>query len=161
MTTTQKNERLEALDMHWRAANYLSACQIYLLDNPLLREPLRPAHIKPRLLGHWGTAPGLNLIYSHLNRLIQDTDAEMLYIAGPGHGGPAIRANVYFEGVMTEVYPDIGMDIKGLTKFLREFSWPGACQATSARQPRARSTKAVSWAMRWFTPAALYSTIPT
>ena len=125
MTTTQSKGRLEALDMHWRAANYLSACQIYLLANPLLREPLRPEHIKPRLLGHWGTAPALNLIYTHLNRLIQDTDAEMIYIAGPGHGGPAIRANVYLEGVMTEVYPDIGMDIRGLTKFMREFSWPG------------------------------------
>jgi len=125
VATTQAKERLEALNAYWRAANYLSAGQIYLRDNPLLREPLKPEHIKARLLGHWGTDPGLNLVYVHLNRLIQDTDAEVIYVTGPGHGGPALRANVFLEGVMTKVYPDIGMDIHGLTKLMREFSWPG------------------------------------
>ncbi len=125
MSATQSKERLEALDAYWRAANYLSAGQIYLRDNPLLRDPLKPEHIKARLLGHWGTDPGLNLVYVHLNRLIQDTDAEVIYVTGPGHGGPALRANVYLEGVMTEVYPDIAMDVRGLATLMREFSWPG------------------------------------
>jgi xylulose-5-phosphate/fructose-6-phosphate phosphoketolase len=118
-------ERLAAIDRFWRAANFLSVGQIYLRDNPLLREPLKPEHIKPRLLGHWGTSPGLSLIYGHLNRLIQDSDVEMIYIAGPGHGGPALRACTYLEGCMTETYPDIGMDEAGLGKLTREFSWPG------------------------------------
>jgi xylulose-5-phosphate/fructose-6-phosphate phosphoketolase len=123
--TVISEERLTLINRYWRAANYLSAAQIYLSDNMLLREPLRPEHIKKRLLGHWGTAPGLNLIYAHLNRLIQDTDAEILYIAGPGHGGPAVRANVWLEGVMTEVYPDLTQDLPGLRKLIRDFSWPG------------------------------------
>jgi xylulose-5-phosphate/fructose-6-phosphate phosphoketolase len=118
-------ERLQALDAYWRAANYLSAGQIYLRANALLREPLTVDDIKPRLLGHWGTDPGLNLVYAHLNRLIQDTDAEMIYVAGPGHGGPALRANVYLEGTMSDVYPHLTLDADGLTKFVREFSWPG------------------------------------
>lgn len=118
-------QRLEKIDRFWRAANYLSIGQIYLQDNVLLREPLKPEHVKKRLLGHWGTVPGLNLIYVHLNRLIQDTGAQFLYIAGPGHGGPALRANVWLEGVMTEIYPDLTQDATGLQKFMREFSWPG------------------------------------
>jgi xylulose-5-phosphate/fructose-6-phosphate phosphoketolase len=122
---TSKTERLQALDSYWRAANYLSAGQIYLRDNPLLRRPLTSDDIKPRLLGHWGTDPGLNLIYAHLDRLIQDTDAEMIYVAGPGHGGPALRANVYLEGTMTEIYPHLSMDSDGAMRLLREFSWPG------------------------------------
>src|SRR5881275_140725 len=102
--------RLKLIDAYWRAANYLTIGQIYLQENPLLREPLRPEHIKPRLLGHWGTSPGLSLIYVHLNRLIQDTDASVIYLAGPGHGGPAILANVYLEGTYSEVYPTITRD---------------------------------------------------
>lgn len=117
--------RIEQLDAHWRACNFLSVGQIYLKDNPLLKEPLKDEHIKSRLLGHWGTSPGLNFIYTHLNRLIQDTKKSFLYVAGPGHGGPALRANVYIEGVMGEVYPDIDWSVSGLRKLMREFSWPG------------------------------------
>ncbi len=117
--------RLQAIDAYFRAANFLTVAQIYLKENPLLREPLQTKHIKPRLLGHWGTSPGLNLLYVHLNRLIQDTKAQFLYVTGPGHGGPALRANVFLEGCMTETYPDIPMDARGIEKFTREFSWPG------------------------------------
>src|SRR6187402_2188128 len=99
-----------ALDAYWRAANYLTVGQIYLQANPLLREPLRPEHVKPRLLGHWGTSPGLSLIYAHLNRLIRRDQLEVLYLAGPGHGGPAMVANVYLEGTYSEVYPEITQD---------------------------------------------------
>ncbi len=118
-------KRLKNMDAHWRAANYLSVGQIYLKENPLLLEPLDKKHIKSRLLGHFGTSPGLNLIYTHLNRLIQDRKADIIYIAGPGHGGPALRANVYLEGTMTEIYPDIDWSIFGMKKLMREFSWPG------------------------------------
>src|ERR1700757_2379089 len=99
-------ELLARMDAYWRAANYLSVGQIYLLDNPLLRERLRPAHIKPRLLGHWGTTPGQNFIYVHLNRAINEHDLDMIYISGPGHGGPALVANTYLEGTYTEIYPN-------------------------------------------------------
>src|SRR6185436_11466991 len=98
---------LERIDAYWRAANYLSVGQIYLFDNPLVREPLLPEHVKTRLLGHWGTTPGLNLLYAHLNRCIVERDLAMLYIAGPGHGGPGLVANAYLEGTYTEVYSDI------------------------------------------------------
>jgi len=118
-------DRLEALDAYFRAANFLSVGQIYLRENTMLRERLRPEHIKARLLGHWGTSPGLNLIYAHLNRLIQDTDAHCLYITGPGHGGPALRANVFLEGSMTDTYPEITRDAHGIEVLMREFSWPG------------------------------------
>ena len=104
-------KRIDALDAYFRACNYLSVGQIYLRSNPLLKEPLKPEHIKKRLLGHWGTSPGLNFIYAHLNRLIQDTKAKMIYLTGPGHGGPALRANVYLEGCMTETYPDLTQDL--------------------------------------------------
>lgn len=119
------SSRLQKLDTYFRACNYLSVGQIYLKNNPLLFEPLSKEDIKSRLLGHWGTSPGLNLIYAHANRLIQDTDANMIYIAGPGHGGPALRANVFLEGTMTEVYPELNWSIYGLSKLMREFSWPG------------------------------------
>ncbi|MGE3954797.1 MAG: phosphoketolase [Parachlamydiales bacterium] len=122
---TLSEKRLEAIDRYWRAANFLTAGQIYLKENFLLREPLKPEHIKKRLLGHWGTSPGLNLIYAGLNRLIQDTNVKLLYITGPGHGGPALRANVYLEGTMTETYPEISRDRQGIGKLMREFSWPG------------------------------------
>src|SRR5687767_8101722 len=104
---------LATIDAYFRAANYLTVGQIYLRDNALLREPLRPEHIKPRLLGHWGTSPGLNLIYVHLNRLIRRHDAEIMLVVGPGHGGPAIIANVYLEGTYSEIYPTVGDDAPG------------------------------------------------
>src|SRR5512132_1042830 len=116
---------LERVDAFWRAANYLSVGQIYLLDNPLLREPLQPEHVKPRLLGHWGTTPGLNFIYVHMNRAIRTWDLEAIFITGPGHGGPAVLANVYLEGTYSEIYPDVSRDTAGLTKLFRQFSFPG------------------------------------
>jgi xylulose-5-phosphate/fructose-6-phosphate phosphoketolase len=116
---------LHALDAYWRAANYLSVGQIYLLDNPLLREPLRPEHTKPRLLGHWGTTPGLNFIYAHLNRVIRARDLSVLYVTGPGHGGPGLVANTYLEGTYSEVYPHVARDEHGLRALFRQFSFPG------------------------------------
>src|SRR5438067_2373204 len=118
-------ERLHLLHQYWNAANYLTVGQIYLQDNPLLKKPLRPEHIKPRLLGHWGTSPGLSFIYVHLNRLIQDEDVNMIYLAGPGHGGPAIVANVYLEGAYTEIYPEVTQDKEGMRHLFRQFSTPG------------------------------------
>jgi len=106
-------EELALIDAYWRAANYLSVGQIYLLDNPLLREPLRLEHIKPRLLGHWGTTPGLNFIYAHLNRVIRAHDLDVLYVTGPGHGGPGLVANTWLEGTYSEVYPNISRDESG------------------------------------------------
>ena len=113
------------IDAYWRAANYLSAGQIYLLDDPLLREPLRPEHIKPRLLGHWGTTPGLNFIYAHMNRVIRNWDLDAIYVIGPGHGGPGIVANAYLEGTYSEVYPAISGDAEGIRRLFRQFSFPG------------------------------------
>jgi len=118
-------EELEALDAYWRAANYLSVGQIFLLDNPLLRQPLLPEHVKPRLLGHWGTTPGLNFIYVHLNRVIRERDLDMIFIAGPGHGGPALVANVWLEGTYSEYYPGISEDEAGMKRLFRQFSFPG------------------------------------
>ena len=116
---------LERINAYWRAANYLSVGQIYLLDNPLLREPLGPEHVKPRLLGHWGTTPGLNFIYAHMNRVIRNWDLDAIYIIGPGHGGPATVANAYLEGTYSEVYPSITRDLDGMRKLFRQFSFPG------------------------------------
>ncbi|MBI3456544.1 MAG: phosphoketolase family protein [Candidatus Rokubacteria bacterium] len=120
------------IDAYWRAANYLSVGQIYLLDNPLLREPLRPAHVKTRLLGHWGTSPGLNFIYVHLNRVIKKYDLDMIYICGPGHGGPAMVANTYLEGAYSELYPDVFQDEEGLKKLFKQFSFPGGIPSHAA-----------------------------
>jgi xylulose-5-phosphate/fructose-6-phosphate phosphoketolase len=119
------HSRLERIHAYWRAANYLAVGQIYLQDNPLLRKPLRPEHIKPRLLGHWGTSPGLSLIYVHLNRLIRETDANIIYITGPGHGAPAILANVYLEGTYSEIYPQVTQDETGMRLLFQQFSTPG------------------------------------
>src|SRR5580704_16550168 len=113
------------IDAYWRAANYLSVGQIYLFDNPLLREPLKEEHIKPRLLGHWGTTPGLNFISAHLNRLIKKHDLDMIYITGPGHGGPGLVANTYLEGTYSEVYPGISQDVEGMKRLFTQFSFPG------------------------------------
>jgi xylulose-5-phosphate/fructose-6-phosphate phosphoketolase len=118
-------EELKKLDAYWRAANYLSVGQIYLYDNPLLKEPLTKEHVKPRLLGHWGTTPGLNFIYAHLNRVIKKYDLDMIYIAGPGHGGPGLVANTYLEGIYSEIYPNISQDEEGMKKLFKQFSFPG------------------------------------
>ncbi len=118
-------DQLKKMDAYWRAANYLSVGQIYLYDNPLLQEPLSLEHIKPRLLGHWGTTPGLNFIYVHLNRIIRERDLKMIYIAGPGHGGPGLVANTYLEGTYSEFYPNISRDAEGMKKLFRQFSFPG------------------------------------
>jgi xylulose-5-phosphate/fructose-6-phosphate phosphoketolase len=118
-------QEVDLLDAYWRAANYLSVGQIYLLDNPLLRVPLEPRHVKPRLLGHWGTTPGINFLYTHLNRVIRNWDLNMIYVMGPGHGGPAAVANAYLEGTYSEVYPHITRDEPGLRALFRQFSFPG------------------------------------
>ncbi len=118
-------EELDGMNAYWRAANYLSVGQIYLLDNPLLREPLQRKHIKPRLLGHWGTTPGLNFLYVHFNRVIKKYNLNALYIAGPGHGGPGLVANTYLEGTYSEVYPNLSQDIQGMQRLFKQFSFPG------------------------------------
>ena len=118
-------DELALIDAYWRAANYLSVGQIYLLDNPLLREPLKLEHVKPRLLGHWGTTPGLNFLYAHMNRVIKARDLDAIYITGPGHGGPGLVANTYLEGSYTEMYPSIALDEEGLRRLFRQFSFPG------------------------------------
>jgi xylulose-5-phosphate/fructose-6-phosphate phosphoketolase len=119
------DDEVRLLDAYWRAANYLSVGQIYLLDNPLLREPLEPQHVKPRLLGHWGTTPGLNFVYVHMNRVIRSSDLDAIYVMGPGHGGPAAVANAYLEGTYTELYPAITRDEEGMRRLFRQFSFPG------------------------------------
>ena len=124
-SATLNPAQLHCIDAYWRAANYLSVGQIYLLDNPLLREPLLAEHVKPRLLGHWGTTPGLNFVYAHLNRAIVERDLSMIYVTGPGHGGPGLVANSYLEGTYEQTYPQIGHDIEGLRRLFRQFSFPG------------------------------------
>ena len=124
----------DLLDAYWRAANYLSVGQIYLLDNPLLEHPLTIDHVKPRLLGHWGTTPGLNFIYVHLNRIIRERDLNVIFICGPGHGGPAVVANTYLEGTYSEIYPDIGRNAEGLKSLFRQFSFPGGIPSHAAPQ---------------------------
>jgi xylulose-5-phosphate/fructose-6-phosphate phosphoketolase len=126
------NEELKKLDAYWRAANYLSVGQIYLYDNPLLLEPLRPEHIKPRQLGHWGTTPGLNFIYAHLNRAIKKYDLDAIYIAGPGHGGPGLVANTYLEGTYSELYSNIPQSAEGLKRLFKQFSFPGGIPSHAA-----------------------------
>ena len=125
MKSVLSKKELTLIDAYWRAANYLSVGQIYLYDNPLLKKPLTLAHIKPRLLGHWGTTPGLNFIYVHLNRVIKNDDLNVMYITGPGHGGPGLVANAYLEGIYSEVYPNISQDEEGLKRLFKQFSFPG------------------------------------
>ncbi|UGY30228.1 phosphoketolase family protein (plasmid) [Bradyrhizobium septentrionale] len=138
MATTRANDELadtddlNLVDRYWRAANYLSVGQIYLLDNPLLQVPLRPEHIKPRLLGHWGTTPGLNFVYAHLNRAIRALDLNVIYVCGPGHGGPGVVANTYLEGSYSEIYPDISRNADGLRRLFRQFSFPGGIPSHAA-----------------------------
>ncbi len=126
------SDHIEKIHRYWRAANYLSVGQIYLLDNPLLKVPLTLEHIKPRLLGHWGTTPGLNFIYVHLNRLIREQDLDVIFICGPGHGGPAMVANTYLEGTYSELYPDISQDESGIKKLFKQFSFPGGVPSHAA-----------------------------
>lgn len=123
--TTLTPEMLQRIDAYWRAANYLSVGQIYLYDNPLLKRPLQPEDIKHKLLGHWGTTPGQNFIYAHLNRVIKKYDLDMFSLCGSGHGGPAVVANTYLEGTYGEIYPDISQDEDGLRKLFIQFSFPG------------------------------------
>src|SRR5499426_82415 len=122
---TSTSALFRRMDAYWRAANYLSVGQIYLLDNPLLRKPLAREHVKPRLLGHWGTTPGLNFLYVHLNRVIKQHDLDMIYVIGPGHGGPALVAHAYLEGTYSEVYPAISRDEEGMRRLFKQFSFPG------------------------------------
>jgi xylulose-5-phosphate/fructose-6-phosphate phosphoketolase len=125
-------DELRLIDAYWRAANYLSVGQIYLMANPLLREPLSAEHIKPRLLGHWGTTPGLNFIYAHLNRVIKANDLSMIYVCGPGHGGPGMVANTYLEGTYSEIYPSVSQDVAGLRQLFKQFSFPGGIPSHAA-----------------------------
>ncbi len=125
MANTLSDQERNLLDAYWRAANYLSVGQIYLYANPLLKKPLTKEHVKPRLLGHWGTTPGLNFIYAHLNRMIKKHDLDMIYITGPGHGGPGLVANAWLEGTYSEVYPNISADAEGMKRLFKQFSFPG------------------------------------
>ena len=127
-------DELQKIDAYWRAANYLSVGQIYLYDNPLLSEPLRPEHIKPRLLGHWGTTPGLNFVYVHLNRLIRQLDLNVIYVCGPGHGGPGMVANTYLEGTYSDLFPNITEDAEGMKRLFKQFSFPGGIPSHAAAQ---------------------------
>ena len=126
------SEELRKLHGYWRAANYLSVGQIYLYDNPLLEEPLELKHIKPRLLGHWGTSPGLNFVYVHLNRIIKAHNLNMIYVCGPGHGGPAMVANAYLEGTYSELYPNVSQDSAGMKTLFKQFSFPGGIPSHAA-----------------------------
>src|ERR1044072_6794749 len=132
MSDMLSQDQLKLMDAYWRAANYLSVGQIYLLDKPPLKQPLKPEHIKPRLLGHWGTTPGLSFIYAHLNRVIKEQDLDIIYVAGPGHGGPGLIANVYLEGTYSEVYPNVSQDEEGMKRLFKQFSFPGGIPSHGA-----------------------------
>ena len=131
-TKTLAPDLVKKIDAWWRAANYLSVGQIYLYDNPLLTAPLKREHIKPRLLGHFGTTPGLNFIYVHLNRLIAENNLDMIFVCGPGHGGPGMVANAYLEGTYSEIYPHVTQDAAGLQKLFKQFSFPGGIPSHAA-----------------------------
>src|SRR5690242_18065603 len=132
MPKALSSKELQLIDAYWRAANYLSVGQIYLYDNPLLKVSLAKEHVKPRLLGHWGTTPGLNFIYAHLNRVIKQKDLNMIFITGPGHGGPGVVANTYLEGTYGEMYPAISQDERGLKALFKQFSFPGGIPSHAA-----------------------------
>src|SRR5437016_2746652 len=132
MSAALSEKELKAIDAYWRAANYLSVGQIYLLDNPLLQKPLALEHIKPRLLGHWGTTPGLNFIYVHLLRLIKKYDLDMIYVCGPGHGGPGMVANAWLEGTYSELFPQVSRDTAGMKRLFKQFSFPGGIPSHAA-----------------------------
>ena len=151
---------LEKMDAYWRAANYLTVGQIYLQDNPLLETPLKLEHIKPRLLGHWGTTAGLNFIYVHLNRLIKEHDLNMIYVIGPGHGGPGLVAHSYLEGSYTERFPSIERNRNGMhSGYFDNSPGPTASQVTSHRKLPVRSMKGANWDILWPMPMARHSTI--
>ena len=141
MGNALSEKELKLIDAYWRAANYLSVGQIYLFDNPLLKQPLKKEHIKPRLLGHWGTTPGLNFINAHLNRVIKQRDLNMIYVTGPGHGGPGLVANTYLEGTYTEIYPNVTRDEEGLKRLFTQFSFPGGIGSERQRADQARKRK--------------------
>ena len=150
---------LNKMHAYWRAANYLSVGQLYLQDNPLLRKPLKLAHVKSVLLGHWGTTPGQNFVYVHLNRIIKEHDLDMIYISGPGHGGPALVGNTYLEGTYSEIYPDISQDEAGLKKLFTRFSFPEGYRAMFPPSARGRSTKVASWGTHSVMLSEQHSTI--
>ena len=152
---------LTTLDRWWRAANYLSVGQIYLFANPLLAEPLAAVHIKPRLLGHWGTTPGLNFVYAHLNRVIRARDLDMLFVAGPGHGGPAVVANAWLEGTYSETYPRVSLDASGMERLFARSLSRAASQATQRRKRPDPSTREANSVTRSPTPTEQRSTTPT
>ena len=160
ITDTQASAELQLIDAYWRAANYLSVGQIYLLDNPLLKVPLQAEHVKPRLLGHFGTTPGLNFVYAHLNRAIKARDLSMIYITGPGHGGPGLVANAYLEGTYSELYPRISEDEDGLRALFRQFSFPGGIPSHVAPETPGSIHEGgeLGYALR--TPLGRPSTIP-
>jgi len=150
---------LRKMNACWRAANYLAVGQIYLYDNPLLKESLKLEHVKPRLLGHWGTTPGQNFIYVHLNRLIKQYDLNMIYLSGPGHGGPALVANTYLEGTYSEIYPNVSQDEAGMKRLFTQFSFPGGIPSHVAPETRAPFMRGASSAMSYRTPMGRPSTI--
>ena len=153
-------EELRKMNAYWRAANYLSVGQIYLHDNPLLKEPLELDQVKPRLLGHWGTVPGLNFIYVHLNRVIKQYDLNVIFVTGPGHGAPGVVANTYLEGTYSELYPAVSQDELGLKRLFTQFSFPEESPVTPLRKLLVPLTKAVNWDIPWPTPTAQFSIIP-
>jgi hypothetical protein len=155
-----KPDELRKIDAYWRAANYLSVGQIYLYANPLLREPLKIEHVKPRLLGHFGTTPGLNFIYAHFNRLIKNYDLNVIYLAGPGHGGPGMVANTYLEGSYSEFYPNITQNEEGMQRLFKQFSFPEEFRATPRPKLPAPFTRAENWVIRSCTLAGRCSTTP-
>ena len=155
------DSELVAVDRWWRAANYVAVGQIYLLDAPPADHVFRPELIEPRLLGHWGTTPGLNLLWAHLCRVIRRRDRDVLFVCGPGHGGPAVVASTWLEGSYSEVYPAISQDREGMRRLFRQFSSRAASQATPRRKRPVRSTKAASSATPWPTPTAPRSTTRT
>ena len=159
MNNPLSEDELLRLDMWFRAANYLSVGQIYLMDNPLLRESLKPEHVRPRLLGHWGTSPGLNFLYAHLNRAIMQRDLNMIYIIGPGHGGPSLVSAAWLEGTYSEVYPNIPFDEVGMKRLSPSSPSRAASPVTWLRRPRVRSTRAESSGTHYRTRTGRRSTI--
>src|SRR5467141_5055913 len=141
-------EELRRMHAYWHATLYLSAGMIYLRDNPLLREPLKPEHVKRRLLGHWGSDPGMSLTYIHLNRLIKKYDLNVIFLAGPGHGAPALISNVYLEGAYSEIYSNITEDMDGMRQLFKQFSFPGGSAAIALPRRQGRSTRVASSAIR-------------
>jgi xylulose-5-phosphate/fructose-6-phosphate phosphoketolase len=160
MANALSDQERTLIDAYWRAANYLSVGQIYLYDNPLLKQPLSKEHIKPRLLGHWGTTPGLNFLYAHLNRVIKKHDLDMIFVTGPGHGGPALVANAYLEGTYNEVYPNISADEAGMKRLFTQFSFPGGIPSHVAPETPGSIHEGASWATPSRMPTEPPSTIP-